>query len=626
MKEKGKKQYHIVGKTIAFILLLVSLISVPVGIYGTYTMIREGFYLMDGRELKNSIVSEHVATIGKEILYTYENSGRSMANKFAGKYQCQYVIKRDGTIVEGNVSGDKQVLWSGAFSYGHYEAGKYVFDGIENYEITIYILKRVVPDEIAWICFLADNSAMLKVIFPVVTGLGVVIFIGSFVSLLCLAGGRNEENEPVPGLFGRIPTDIFTIFMLLLGVGWYYLLAWFFPMRNAVTFFGLGIGFFLLFLVWSMSIAARRRADCLWTNSFVKKLWKVLRKLGSLLLSSVQKLPLIWKTVLVLFLLCLVEMLGLFWVKQSFVVVRKSFRIICSLWLLEKVLLVPVICYITLQLKQLKKAGHELAEGNLEYQVDTKRLFGDLKEHGDDLNRISEGVNKAVSERMKSEHFKTELITNVSHDIKTPLTSIINYSDLLNKEDCENEKIKEYADVLYRQSTRLKKLIEDLVEASKASTGSIEVSLEMCEVGVLLEQALGEFEQRMYEKNMDVITKLPQKPVKILADGKHLWRVFDNLLNNICKYGQSGTRVYLTVEEVQNRAVITFKNISEYPLDISAEELMERFVRGDKSRHTEGNGLGLNIAKSLTELQNGTMELAIDGDLFKVILSFPIVE
>lgn len=180
------------------------------------------------------------------------------------------------------------------------------------------------------------------------------------------------------------------------------------------------------------------------------------------------------------------------------------------------------------------------------------------------------------------------------------------------KEETDNPNIKEYADVLFRQSCRMKKLIEDLMEASKAFTGNIEVNLEPCEVGVLLTQASVEFEQRIFEKNMDLISRQPEKPVLILADSKLLWRVFDNLMTNIRKYSQRGTRVYLAVEEKDNNAIISFKNISEYPLDISAEELMERFVRGDRSHHTEGNGLGLNIAKSLTKLQKGTLELNID--------------
>ena len=231
-------------------------------------------------------------------------------------------------------------------------------------------------------------------------------------------------------------------------------------------------------------------------------------------------------------------------------------------------------------------------------------------------------LTAAVDQRMRSERMKTELITNVSHDIKTPLTSIINYADLIGKEPPNSEKIPEYAAVLTRQSERLKRLIEDLVEASKASTGNLEVNLAPCQPGVLLTQAAGEYEQKLKDAGLDLVTRQPETAVTILADGRRLWRVFDNLMNNICKYAQRGTRVYLTLEERDGQAVISFKNTSRAPLDIPAEELLERFVRGDAARGGEGNGLGLSIARSLTELQKGTLELTVDGDLFKVVLRF----
>ena len=220
---------------------------------------------------------------------------------------------------------------------------------------------------------------------------------------------------------------------------------------------------------------------------------------------------------------------------------------------------------------------------------------------------------------------KTELITNVSHDIKTPLTSIINYASLISAEPSENEKITEYAKVLVRQSDRLKRLIEDLVEASKASTGNLEVHLAPCDASVFIEQASGEYEEKLEKAGLTLVTSKPEQEVRIMADGRRMWRVFDNLMNNICKYAQSGTRVYLMLELIDGQAVVSFKNISKDPLNISAEELMERFVRGDASRNTEGNGLGLSIARSMTELQGGRMTLSVDGDLFKAMLSFPIL-
>ena len=241
------------------------------------------------------------------------------------------------------------------------------------------------------------------------------------------------------------------------------------------------------------------------------------------------------------------------------------------------------------------------------------------------MNRIADGMGIAVEDRLKSERMKTELITNVSHDIKTPLTSIINYASLISTEPCENRTITEYSQVLVRQSEKLKRLIEDLVEASKASTGNLEVLLAPCDAGTFLMQASGEYEEKMQKAELALVTKQPDKELRIMADGRRMWRVFDNLMNNICKYAQPGTRVYLTLEEQNGNAVITFRNTSREPLNITEEELMERFTRGDASRNTEGNGLGLSIAKSMTELQGGSMRLTIDGDLFKAILCFPLI-
>lgn len=295
------------------------------------------------------------------------------------------------------------------------------------------------------------------------------------------------------------------------------------------------------------------------------------------------------------------------------------------LWGAEKVLLFISVLYVAYICKRLLRAGRAMAEGQEDYRVDTSGMFGGFREHGENLNSLGQGVSRAVVERMKSEHLKTELITNVSHDLKTPLTSIINYAELICGEKTENGRIEEYAEVLFRQSGRLKKLLEDLIEASKATTGSLEVNLEPCEVGVLLTQAVGEYQQRMEEKELELIVRQPEEPVNIMADGRHLWRVFDNLLNNICKYSRECSRVFLSIEVREGRAFVVFRNMSKYILDIPPEELEERFVRGDRSRNMEGSGLGLSIAKSLTQLQGGGMEIVTDGDLFKVILNFEIL-
>lgn len=303
---------------------------------------------------------------------------------------------------------------------------------------------------------------------------------------------------------------------------------------------------------------------------------------------------------------------------------RYDMAMLAGFWFAEKVILYLAILSLLLQMVKLQRGAQRIANGELDYRIDTDRMFWELKKHGEHLNDIGTGMNRAVNERLKSEHFKTELITNVSHDIKTPLTSIINYVDLLQKEQIEDPKAREYLEVLSRQSARLKKLIEDLLEASKASTGSLTVIMEQCDAGVMLVQTVGEFEEKLLAEQIGLQIKKPEESVLIEADSRHLWRVFDNMMNNICKYAQPMTRAYVNLEQDGEHAVIIFRNISKYPLNISSEELLERFVRGDSSRNTEGNGLGISIAKSLTELMNGTFDLIVDGDLFKVVIAFPL--
>ena len=453
--------------------------------------------------------------------------------------------------------------------------------------------------------------------------LAAILLICCFVFLICAAGHKKEKDELCGSFLTKIPLDFFF-------TGWFILGAISIAMSDA--FWDVGMVLFLLLfslpicLILLTSFLAdfklRVKQGKWWQNSIIyfccnfcikvcKKFWKFNKEVFL-------SLPLIWKTVMIV--------LGI-WVVELFLFLAcyDEEEIYLILLFIEKALLLPAVLYIALLLRKLQKSGEELAMGNLSYQTDTSKMFWDFKAHGDNLNNIALGMSKAVEERLKSERLKTELITNVSHDIKTPLTSIINYSDLISKEPCENEKIREYSEALHRQSERLKKLINDLMDASKVSTGNVEVLLAPCEADIFLTQAVGEYEEKLKAHELTLVTKIPQESLKIMVDGRHMWRIFDNLMNNVFKYAQGGTRVYLTLEKIEGKAVFSLKNISHYPLDISSDELMERFVRGDKSRHTEGSGLGLSIAKSLTQLQGGEFELTVDGDFFKVVLSFPVV-
>jgi signal transduction histidine kinase len=472
------------------------------------------------------------------------------------------------------------------------------------------------PGYFSLVNMLVDIGFALRYWVYAIGVVALALAIASFVFLLCAAGHRRESDE-ITGIALGIPFDLLTGALLFVGfLGAVFMVGhpgiFFGGIITVVTVALMFITGFVAFTAYCMSFAARVKRGKWWRNTVIYRLATLL---GRACMALGRNLPLIWKTVLIFFAVSAVELFGLFvcWYETD---------ILLILWFLEKLLLLPAVLYLAIILRRLQKGGQVVAQGNLSSQIDTQGMFGGFRQHGEHLNNIALGMTRAVDERLKSERLKTELITNVSHDIKTPLTSIINYSDLICREPDDTEKVREYAEVLHRQSERLKKLMEGLIEASKASTGNVEILLAPCEVGVLIAQTVGEYEQRAHESGVELIAKQPERPVRIMADGRHLWRVFDNLMSNICKYAQSGTRAYLTIEESGGEIVISFKNISCYALDISAQELMERFIRGDNSRTAEGNGLGLSIAQSLTELQNGRLELSVDGDLFKAILHF----
>ncbi len=481
---------------------------------------------------------------------------------------------------------------------------------------------------------LVDIAYELRYAVYVIAVISLLLGVLSFVGLMGVSGRHPGSEEIFPGPLNKVPFDILAIVCIgaavlpLLGMEDYFNFAY----NDAfviVLFAAVLLLDLCLLLGLCMSASCRIKQKKFFENTaigsclkFIWKglawLWKELKKFCAFVLATIRNIPIVWKTVLAaavfLFIDLCIMMSGY----------HTSYGLVFIDFIVKFALAVAAIWF-AVALKKLKKGGEALAAGDLSYHVDTKGMVWDLKKHGENLNNIAGGMAIAVEDRLKSERMKTELITNVSHDIKTPLTSIINYADLISKEPCDNEKITEYSEVLTRQSEKLKRLIDDLVEASKASTGNLEVMLAPCNASVFLEQADGEYDEKLKAAGLELITKVPEKELRIMADGRRMQRIFDNLMNNICKYAQEGTRVYLSLEESDGNAVISFKNTSRDPLDMSEEELMERFTRGDSSRTTEGNGLGLSIAKSMAELQGGSLKLSIDGDLFKAILSFPLI-
>ena len=449
-----------------------------------------------------------------------------------------------------------------------------------------------------------------KSIIPLIAAICAVIALAPAVYLCFAAGWLAEGDAPSPSFFERIPLGIF----LMLSAGAVYGLV--LLIRQLLPLSGAGVLRLLLCVLLAYlvvlavicavySLIARMKCRGWWKDTLIYRVTILPSQLSDI--GTVIACCGIWLLVNILLLVCALSrpVLG--------ILLSTIFNVIAAL----------IILVVTAQWQKLRKSAQTIAEGDFSHSVDTGGMFKPLKEHGESINRMGEGVRVAVDEQMKSERMKTDLITNVSHDLKTPLTSIVSYVGLLKNEAIDNPTAREYIDTLDRQATRLGRLIEDLVEASRATSGCISAELMPLNIGELTEQAVSEYELRLEQSLITPVVSLGSDNLTAIADGRLLWRVIDNLLSNVCKYGLPSTRLYIDVSRRNESIVVSFRNISAIQLNIPPDELMERFVRGDNSRTTSGSGLGLTIARSLTELQNGTFTLEIEGDLFRTHISLP---
>ena len=446
------------------------------------------------------------------------------------------------------------------------------------------------------------------------------------IFLLCAAGHKKGVDGVHRNWQDRIPLDLYLVGVAVLTrlglwmveTGWFAFLidpSLFFPFLVMVCG---ALLLSVLLLALLLTIATRLKSRTFFRNTVIWRLCLVIKR-GIKALCVI--LPMSWRFALLFAGFLVANGVLCLLVLWSFSVFH--LLLLFLIFVVFNLSVLFVGCRWVAQWKRIRAGTAEIVSGDTSAQIDTAGFFHDLKEHADQLNDLGTAINKAVEERMKSERFKAELITNVSHDLKTPLTSIINYVDLLKKEHIESETAQGYLEVLDRKSQRLKKLTEDLVEASKASTGTLTVNRERIGVSQLVSQAAAEYADRLEASRLELVIDPAQEALYAWADGRHLWRVLDNLLSNCCKYAMPGTRVYVDMEARGDQAVILVKNVSRDPLNVPAERLLERFVRGDDSRTTEGSGLGLSIAQSLTELQGGTFTLTVDGDFFKAEVSLP---
>lgn len=435
---------------------------------------------------------------------------------------------------------------------------------------------------------------------------------------LIILNGIGKKGK-APGIhlngFDKLPFGIaclIAVFIMAIGFSFFATIE--FNIR-AIMITGITIGIIIVYLAAILlleTIVKRMKTHTLWKTT-------ILYKIGHSIQELINNRKIATKLILSYWGFCIIALIA------TFSLVNSSGETSLFWYVVLVMLGIGTFWYLFKRLKEfqtIQNALKAIYEGNNNIELNSNELKGVLKQLAIYIEDIAGGLSNAIEESLKNERLKTELITNVSHDIKTPLTSIINYVDLLKKEEMPNEKAKEYLEILDTKSQRLKKLTEDLVEASKASSGNIKLNMEKINVNELIKQVSGEFEDRFKTRGIEEIMTITEEPIFIEADGRYIYRVLENLYSNASKYALENTRVYVDIIPKQTSVIIQMKNISKEKLNITTEELMQRFVRGDSSRNTEGSGLGLSIASSLTELQGGKFHIYLDGDLFKVTLGF----
>jgi len=585
------------------------------GCIGIYVLAEEGVYTDGGISMQEDIYDTICRNdIQRAITFLLSNENADLSqmqeefSKELSEQRCNSGICITDPKTGVSISNFTQESWL------HETESSLAFrDGAQDtdyYRITAHLK----PDYTSYdlLMRMAQRALNWRYLLPWVTLVLLAAALTGFGALMISAGQWNGYEGFHNTWFDRVPLDVMAFAVFLIGC---------FCVNRDLSLPVLLL--LLAFVAYPMllglicSFVSRCKAGRLIATTCIGWCFRQLRRFVLWVVQSFRGLTGMWRMGLALLGVSCFRVLCLFLYEES----RSPFFLL--LLFFGDFLLALYLLRITHGFQKLEALGRKLAAGDYNSTAEPDTLPLPLQLHGADLNAIQDGVQVAVSREMKAERMKTELITNVSHDIKTPLTSLISYVDLLQKEELDNPRVTEYLAVLERQSKRLKKLTEDLVELSKASSGTITVNPQPTDVNVFLTQLEGEYAERLKDADLRLVTvPAPENP-RILADPMLLYRVTENLMSNILKYALSGTRVYLNAEILAGRVLISFKNVSREALNISPDELQERFVRGDNARTSEGSGLGLSIARSLTILQCGSFDLSIDGDLFRVDLGFP---
>lgn len=516
----------------------------------------------------------------------------------------------------------------------------------ENGESELYILHYAIVNEddmvandkykqaFRWI----DIADSLKYFIFVVLFFAVLIIVILLSIITINAGNIDEETgEIVPGAVEKIPLDVLTLFLVAL-----FAVAWVIISLTSAADVDMVLNNFVVMITcvaavfvvmtYLTTLSVRVKMGKFYKNTIIYMvIRKFKRKTPRKFRRAISDMSIFRKLVIGIIAFFLMEaaiLIGVAYLgilKQNPAPASDILLTFITVWAITRLVIIPIFAMIAINLHYVKEEGERIAEGIMgDGSVTDKLSISSIRAHGRNLDMIKKEINRALEQELKSEKLKSELITNVSHDLKTPLTSIKNYVDFLQREDISEEDRRNYTQTIAKHTDKLSMLLSNLLEASQISSGNIEVNLEKTSLNIMLQQTLEEFSIKFMQSDLLPRINMPEDDVYIMGDGQWLWRIFSNLLNNACKYAAPDTDVEITLEERDGKAVVEFANISGSELNIEGDELFERFVRGDSSRHTEGNGLGLSIAKSLVELQGGTMNISVSGERFAAAISFDL--
>ena len=580
----------------------------------------------------------------------YEGDDNYRINYYKDRFSSErtnfmfYVTDHSGEIyytnsengVDSVVADFEDAQYSGSSSYFIYdEKGETIPLRINYYisDLNGNAAKDKYSNAFQWI-EIADS--LKYVLFLVLAVSAIVIII--MLSLITINAGlkENESGEVEPGFIDRIPFDICLLFLfVVLGVSWVILqLTTAGNVDMVLTNVIVMIVFaavILVLMAFLTTLSVRVKMGKLYKNTiFYRIIRKFKRKTPRGLRRRLFKEMSLFKKICIgitFYIICEAAIL----LSMVYLgIIRKIFEptsilaMFVVIWALSRLVMIPIITMIAINLNYIREEGQRLAEGVLGDEIASKLTIASFRAHGKNLDQIKKEINKAMEQEIKSERLKSELITNVSHDIKTPLTSIVSYVDLLNREDITEEDRKKYLDILAHHTENLNLLLDDLIEASQISSGNIDIELTRISLNIIIGQTVEEFADKLEKSCLLPRISMPEEDIYIMGDGRWIWRILANLLNNACKYAAPDTDVEISLEEKNGKAELVISNLAKSELNIDAQELTERFVRGDSSRHTEGSGLGLSISKTLAELQDAELQVEAEEQTFRAILMFDI--